>query len=87
MAPALSVKSGAAAASSPRNFALLLLLLLAPTAVVAFLSAPPPRAATSIRRDTLALGAKNVRFGDAGLDKLVQGINVVGNAVRVRVPS
>jgi len=28
--------------------------------------------------------AKNVRFGDKGLDKLVEGINVVGDAVKVR---
>lgn len=30
------------------------------------------------------MGAKNVMFGDKGLDKLVEGINVVGNAVKVR---
>jgi hypothetical protein len=32
------------------------------------------------------MGAKNVKFGDAGLDKLVEGINVVANAVKVRHP-
>lgn len=29
------------------------------------------------------MGAKRVHFGDKGLDKLVEGINVVGEAVRV----
>lgn len=32
------------------------------------------------------MAAKNVKFGDAGLDKLVEGINVVANAVKVRHP-
>jgi hypothetical protein len=31
------------------------------------------------------MGVKSVHFGDKGLDKLVEGINVVGNAVRVRL--
>lgn len=35
------------------------------------------------RSASITMGIKNVRFGDAGLDKLVEGINVVGNSVRV----
>lgn len=37
----------------------------------------------SVRHSTLRMMAKNVKFGDKGLDKLVEGINVVGNAVKV----
>jgi hypothetical protein len=36
------------------------------------------------RQGLVMMGAKTVRFGDAGLDKLVQGVNIVANAVKVR---
>lgn len=38
------------------------------------------------RRGGVSMAAKHVRFGDSGRSKLVQGINLVANAVKVRVP-
>jgi hypothetical protein len=65
---------------------LMLLLLLEGTS--AFLPPLPTQTTTtsrSRREGGIMMGVKNVKFGDKGLDKLVEGINVVGNAVKVRM--
>lgn len=69
--------------------ALLLLLVCCSLPTLGFLlqsgSVPlASRTAAARRQGGMQMMAKNVRFGDKGLDKLVEGINVVGDAVKVR---
>ncbi len=66
----------------------LVVLLLGNDLAGAFLLPPPPqqpRAAHPQQQGGRAVRmmAKKVSFGDKGLDQLVAGINVVGNAVKV----
>lgn len=67
--------------------ALLLLASCCSLPTLAFLqpgAVPMASRAAARRQGSMQMMAKNVRFGDAGLDKLVEGINVVGDAVKVR---
>lgn len=51
----------------------------------AFLQQPQPARRGAGGREAMRMLAKRVSFGDKGLDQLVAGINIVGNAVKVRV--
>jgi hypothetical protein len=67
--------------------ALLLLLVSCSLPALGFLQPPwVPLASHAAARQqgSIQMMAKNVRFGDKGLDELVKGINVVGDAVKVR---
>ncbi len=82
--------SSSSSSPLPRAQPLLALLLIVsccslPT--LAFLQSggvPLASRAAARRQGSIQMMAKNVRFGDKGLDKLVEGINVVGDAVKVR---
>ena len=62
--------------------ALLLLLAALLGYAVAFLR-PQPQPQPARSRGATRMLAKRVSFGDKGLDQLIAGINVVGNAVKV----
>lgn len=68
-------------AAAPALLLGLLLLLLGNTAAFLQPAGPTP---TTRGRGAVRMMAKKVSFGDKGLDQLVAGINVVGNAVKVR---